>query len=413
MSSHRRILVVVTRAPRRGATLATSELVRLPPRDAALAAARLMRLGAEVRIMDQDTESLSDRTVRREARWWRAELVLLWAGGSEVADDPVPDERPLRALLSGWAPGARLLAVGPLARHYSAQLLARLPRLEGALTGGVGGALARGEALERIPGAIGRQSAGPALALLEPPTTGPESFPAWQSLPLDACAARSPDGLRSVDLLCGSHPAALCLEEVRHALHRAGARFLHFADRDLLADPERAHRIARGMLAAAPGVPWACRVRAASVAPALAVALLNGGCRQVLVAASGGPDEPGVVPMDDPQRPRLESAVESLRGVGLSTTVEHVIGRPGHDPDQLAAWQRWFADRGIVVRAHVRMVHPAPLGAERPAGPLLALEEARRRAGCWDNTLRPRDVERAVRAVSEPRRRALAAGSLA
>jgi hypothetical protein len=65
----------------------------------------------------------------------------------------------------------------------------------------------------------------------------------------------------------------------------------------------------------------------------------------------------------------------------------------------LAAWQRWYRDRRISVQAHVRVLHAGDRGAGQPD-----LAEARARAGCWDGSLRPRDVERAVRDLSERQR---------
>jgi len=79
--------------------------------------------------------------------------------------------------------------------------------------------------------------------------------------------------------------------------------------------------------------------------------------------------------------------------------VEFVIGRPGHSPAILTAWQRWFADRGIEVRALVRVAHPGSEGADR-----IGLQEAARTAGCRDNELTARDVTRLVRELTAPER---------
>ena len=70
MSSRFRILQVVTRSPARGLRFAGSEDWGLPVLDVAEDAARLLAAGAEVRVLDQDLEELSDRAVRRQARQW-------------------------------------------------------------------------------------------------------------------------------------------------------------------------------------------------------------------------------------------------------------------------------------------------------------------------------------------------------
>ncbi|HEX5010985.1 MAG TPA: hypothetical protein VFY71_11340, partial [Planctomycetota bacterium] len=160
-----RILLVVTRAPPRGPRLASSEAEGLPPRDAALLAARLIRAGADVRVLDQDSERLVDRVVRREASLWRADLVLLHAGGSFVADNPVPDPRPLRRLLSGWSWRAPLIACGPLAVRYGAELLERLPRLSGALLGDVHPSLVGAFRPGEVPGLLVRGGGDPPPAV--------------------------------------------------------------------------------------------------------------------------------------------------------------------------------------------------------------------------------------------------------
>jgi hypothetical protein len=389
-----RIMIVVTRTPPRGVGLASSEPRGLPPRDVAEAAAQLMGLGAEVRVLDQDTEGLSDRVVRREARLWRAERALLWAGGSLVADNPVPDDRPLRSLLAAWPATTACVAAGPLSLRYGAELLERLPGLAGALVGPVTPELAGGAGAGEVPGLLARGGADlPAAAA--PPAGGPW-LAAWQSLPLDACAGRAPGGQRVVDVLCADADAPTALQQVRHAVLRAGARRLAFVDRDLGAHAEFARALSRGMLAAAPGLPWIARVRADRLDPPLAVALFNGGCRELLIASPSDADAPGLPPMDDPVRPRIEGAVEACRVLGLPSPVEFVIGRPGHSREMLAAWRRWFTDRQMTVHAHVRVRHAGDAGPGEPR-----LTQARERAGCWDNELVPRDVARAVREVSD------------
>jgi hypothetical protein len=255
MSGRWRVLLVVTPSPPRGARMASSEMLGLPPRDPALLAARLFRAGAEVRVTDQRVERLVDRVVRREAALWRADLVLLHAGGSFVADNPVPDLRPLRRVLSGWSWRAPLVACGPLAVRYGAELLERVPRLAGALLGDVHPSLVGAFRPGEVPGLLVRDGAAP------PPAVAPGAgdtqapvLPAWHVLPLDACAARSPDGLHVVDVLCGGRPLELTLEEVRHAVHRGAARRLAFVDRDLGADADALRALAHAMFAAAPGL---------------------------------------------------------------------------------------------------------------------------------------------------------------
>ena len=392
MNPRFRILSIVTRAPERGPRLAGSEDWGLPGLDPVVDAARLLAAGAEVRVVDQDTESISDRSARREARQWRADLVLLHAGGNSVADNPVPDDRPLRALLSGWRGSGPVVVAGPLARHFGRELLARHGRLAGALAAHPGPELVGAWNPSAVPGLLGRDGDGP-------PADGPPAdrpLPAWHVLSLTACAARSPLGVLVLPVEAASRGVAGALEAVTHAVHRGGARRIAFLDRCFAADEQRARRITEGMLAAAPGVPWSCRVRADRVDPMLALTLANGGCRHVLLAAPAGADVPGAAPMDDPDRARIESAVESLRVVGVSVVVEFVVGRPGHTRAMLGAWQRWFRDRGIEVRAHVRVL-PGGTGE-------LGLEPARARAGCRDNELTPKDVERAVRELTAPER---------
>ncbi|MHC5209332.1 MAG: hypothetical protein ACYTG2_01270 [Planctomycetota bacterium] len=389
-----RIMIVVLRSPSRGPGLASSEPRGLPPRDVAEAAAQLMALGAEVRVLDQDTEGLSDRVVRREARLWRADCALLWAGGSLIADNPIPDARPLRSLLAGWPAASAGLAAGPLSLHYGAELLDMLPGLRGALAGPITAELAGGVEAGPVPGLLLRD--GECMPAAQGPPAGGRLPAAWQSLPLDACAGRAPGGERVIDVLCGEADASAALQQVRHAVLRAGARRLAFVDRDLGARPEFARALARGMLAAAPGLPWFARVRADHLDPPLAVALFNGGCRELLIATSAEADAPGLPPMDDPARPRIEGAVEACRVLGLFSPVEFVIGRPGHSREMLSAWRRWFADRQMTVHAHVRVLHAGDRGPGEPR-----LQEAYERAGCWDNTLGPRDVVRAVRELSD------------
>jgi hypothetical protein len=196
--------------------------------------------------------------------------------------------------------------------------------------------------------------------------------------------------------VCGAGDLDQVLESVRHAVHRAGARFIHFQDRDLMADGDRAQRLAPKMFGAAPGVGWSCRVRADNITPMQALHLFQGGCREVLVTAPSGPDALGKLPMDDPDRPALEAAVEAVRITGMSVIVEHVLGRPGHNRDTLGAWQRWYLDRSVALRPHVRLLHAGDRGSGRPT-----LDEAREGAGCWDNALRPKDIERAVRLIQK------------
>jgi hypothetical protein len=394
-----RILLVVTRTPRRGPRFASSEPLGLPPHDAVMAAAQLLHLGAEVRVLDQNLERLSDRVARREARLWRADLVLLHAGGSALADNPVPDAAPLRELLSGWPPRAPLLATGPLAGRYAEELLETIPDLLGALRRGVHPSLVGAFEPDRVPGLLFRR-AGSVVASAPAPDLQadllPDVLPAWHALPLDACGARAPGGLRVAGVLCGGSDLDAALAQVRHAVRRAGARRIAFLDRNLARDRDFVEELARSMFAAAPNVAWTCRVRADRLDPMVALALANGGCREVLVTSPSDRDAPALLPMDDPGRPRIESAVEACRVTGMPVAVEHVIGRPGHSRDNLSAWQRWFSDRHMLVHAHVRVLHAGDKGPRTPS-----LAEAAERAGCWDNALRPKDVERAVRGVSE------------
>ncbi len=406
MNQRWRIAIVVTRTPTRGLRFASSEARGLPPRDAVLLAAQLLHLGAEVRLLDQDSEKLGSRVVRREVRLWRADLVLLWAGGSFIADNPVPNAAPLRSVLSGWPGTGPVLAAGPLAARYGRELLATFPRLSGALMGLGHASLVGTWRPDHVPGLLHRLD-GQIVATPPLPADRPEDFPgvlpAWHVLPLDALDAHAPDGVRRADVVCGREGLASGLAQVRHAVHRSGARWIVFTDRDLCQDIQLVRGLSRGMFGVAPGVPWSCRVRADHLDPMAAVTLANGGCREVLVCPPVDPSAPGPAPMDDPMRARLESAVDVIRVTGMTAVVQHVIGRPGHTRDILAAWQRWFADRRMLVHAHVRVLHAGDDGEGRPT-----LIESHARAGCWQNELQPRDAERAVREVSDKTR--LAAG---
>ncbi|MCB9897154.1 MAG: hypothetical protein H6825_04030 [Planctomycetes bacterium] len=398
MKPRRRILVVELPETPRGLRMATSEADQgLPPRDVALLAARLLTLGAEVRVMDMHGEQLKPQVVRRELALWRPDLVLLRGGGGDLSDDPVPDERPLATLLSGWSWRAPVLLAGPLGRHYGVELMARHPRLVGVLAGPVTTALLDDIEPASTPGVAVPRGAELAVTSAEAGDE-PDALPAWHALPLDAYASVRPNGLRAVGIGPLRESLSRTLVEVRHAVHRAGARSLVFEDRDLGRDADLASELARAMFGAAPGIPWTARLRADSVTPSFVLALANGGCREVMIASPSEDDVPAESPMDDRARPRLESAVEAVRVTGMGVAVEHVIGRPGHDRAILAAWQRWFADRSIAVRARVRVLHA---GARGPGEP--AIEEARKRAGCWDNELQPADVEKAVRMVTAGR----------
>lgn len=392
-----RIMIVVLEESARGLRLASPEPVGLPPRDAAWLAAVWLRLGAEVRVLDEQAEGLAHRAVRRELRNWRPDLVVIHAGGPDLVDDPVPDGKALAGLLAGWAWDAPVLLAGPLARHHAAELLATHDVLAGALGGPAGSSLIGAWHPRRVPGLVTLD--GDTLVTSDAPEDElPHVLPAWHTLPMGAYAAARPDG----QLALGIGPLGDDLDriraEVRHAVNRAGARSIVFEDRDLGEQPDRAQDVARSMFAVAPGVPWSCRLRTDRVETGFVLALANGGCREVRLASPVGDDAPAATPMDDPVRPRLESAVETIRVTGMTPTVEHVIGRPGHDRAVLAAWQRWFADRGIVVRPKVRVLHA---GSRGPGAP--DLEEARRQAGCWDNELTAADVEKAVKAVTQPR----------
>jgi hypothetical protein len=363
----------------------------------ALLAARLLALRADVRVLDMQGEDLKPLSIRRELRLWRPDLVLLRGGGPDQADDPVPDERPLELLLAGWNWPAPVLVAGPLGRRYGAELVTRFAPLVGALVGPVSAALLSDFDPASTPG-VGVAIGDELSVTRAPGKVDPDVLPAWHVLPLDAYAGLRPHGRRAAGIGPLRDDRDDVLAEIRHAVHRAGARELVFDDRDLGYDPDRAADLARRMFGAAPGVPWTARLRADRVTPPFVLALANGGCRELLVVSPSDPDVPSETPMDDRARPRLESAVEAVRVTGMTVAVEHVIGRPGHDKAVLAAWQRWYADRAIVVRPRVRVLHA---GARGPGLP--RLEEARKRAGCWDNDLSPTDVEKAVRLAAAGR----------
>ena len=390
-----RVMIVVTREPTRTPQLATAEAVGIPPWDVAVLAAQLLKLGAEVRVVDQNAEQLAHRLVRREMKLWRADLVLLHAGGSHVAANPIPDGRPLGALLAGWSWPAPILACGPLAERYGEELLKTLPRLDGVLVGPVPPALAQGYE-PTMPG-IGTLKDGKLVEPVRSEEPLPKVLPAWQLLPLDSYAETSPNGQRAAVIGPLTDDIDQSLAEVRHAVRRAGARYLVFDDRDLGADPERSSRLARKMFGAAPGIPWTCRLRADRAEPAFVLTLARGGCVEVLVVPPVPHDVSAQTPMDDPARPRFEGAVEAVRVTGMNAAVLHVVGRPGQSRAMLSAWQRWFRDRRILVRPEVLLQHAGDRG---PGLPTLA--ESRKQAGCWDNGLSPQDVERAVKMLTAP-----------
>jgi len=390
-----RVMIVVTREPTRGLNQVSAEAAHGPPWDVAMMAAQLLKLGAEVRVVDQNAEHLAHRLVRREMKLWRADLVLLHAGGSHVARNPIPDARPLVSLLAGWSWPAPILAAGPLAQLYGEELLKSLPRLDGVLVGDVSAGLAAGY----DPGLPGVASLKDGHYVVSPPSSEPlpEVLPAWQLLPLDSYAATSPTGQRAAVVGPLRGDAEDALTEVRHAVRRAGARFLVFADRDLGSDRARTEKVVRSMFGAAPGIPWMCRLRADRADPAFVLMLARGGCVEVLVVPPVPRDVSAQTPMDDPVRPRFEGAVEAVRVTGMNAAVLHVVGRPGQTRAMLSAWQRWFRDRHILVRPEVLVQHAGDRGPGLPR-----LEEARRQAGCWDNALTPADVERAVKMLLAP-----------
>ncbi len=390
-----RVMIVVTKGPQRGLRLATAETVGPPSWDVAMMSARLLRHGAEVRVLDQDSEQLGHRLVRRELKMWRPDLVLLHAGGSTVAQNPVPDARPLISLLSGWDWPAPVLACGPLAHRYGAELMALLPNLEGVMLGPVGESLAREfspstPGLARLDG--GRLQCDVDVTDLAESDRENDILPAWQLFALDAYAARMTNGQRTTTVGPLRDDPDHTFREVRHAVTRSGCRALVFDDRDLGRDQEFTDEVARGMFGAAPGVPWSCRVRADHVSPSFVLTLAQGGCKEVLVVSPEDIEAEARTPMDDPVRPRLEGAVEAVRVTGMSAVVLHVLGRSGQTRPMLSAWQRWFADRRIAVRPQVLVQHAGAQGEGKPG-----LDEARAGAGCWNNELSVSDVERAVK----------------
>lgn len=382
-----RILIVIADDPLRGLRMASSEAAGGPPRDVAVLAGRLLKVGAEVRVIDMVTEHQTARVVAREARWWAADLTLVHLGGSHLANDPVPDPRPLKTLLSSWTATTPIVASGPLAWRYGAELLATLPKLSGWLAGTVSDKLVGAWQPDEVPGLTTRDGTGPA-AIADDGSV----LPAWHCLPLEQYAGRGGAAMA----VAGVGPSRGDLEavfaEVRHAVNRAGARFLFFEDRDLAADAELAEDMARHMFGIAPGVTWSCRVRADHIAPAFALALSQGACTEVLVLPEVDLNAPAHTPMDDASRPGLEAGIEAVRVAGMTAWAEHIIGRPGHTRSSLFSWQRWFKVRRIAVRPRVRLVHGGDKGVGEPT-----LAEARRRAGCWDNELTGSDVEKAVR----------------
>lgn len=399
MKARWRILIVVVPEPTRGARFANAEMPERAPREAASRAARLLRLGAEVKLLDADAEMLSPRVLAREASWWHADLVLFEAGGCELADDPMPDPRPLERLLKAkWPAGVPLVLVGALGRRYGAELLAALPRLTGVHHGDVGPWMVRGFEPETAPGLQTRQARHPSQ------TGEAEDRPGWHLLSLEAYPLVGPGGLRAVPISDRGADLEGTLEEVRHAVQRAGARHLVFEARDLGLRPEFAIEVGRRMFGAAPGVTWSCRVRADHLDPTLALALAQGACAEVLVTSPAPPEAPGLPPMDDPHRELLEAALEAVRVTGMVARAEFIIGRPGHRLATLEGWQRWFAVRGVPVTPRVRMLHAGDQGEGVPD-----LATARARAGCWDNELSPGDVEKVVRRLSD--RSAVGAGS--
>ena len=387
MSDRWRILIVIADDPLRRLRMASSEAAGGPPRDVAVLAGRLLSAGGEVRVIDMVTEHQTPRVVAREARWWAADLTLVHVGGSHLADDPVPDAKPLKALLSAWSSTQPVVAVGPLAWRYGPELLATLPRLTGWLAGTVGDELVGAWRPDEVPGLTTRDGMGPAAI-----TDDGSVLPAWHCLALEQYAGRGAAAVKvaSIGPLRGDLEAVFA--EVRHAVNRAGARFLFFEDRDLGADTQLAEDMSRHMFGVAPGVTWSCRVRADHLQPAFALALSQGACDEVLVVPDVPLSSPAHAPMDDPSRPGLEAGIEAVRVAGMTAWAEHIIGRPGHTRSSLLSWQRWFKVRRIAVRPRVRLVHAGDKGVGEPD-----LAEALRRAGCWDNELTGSDVEKAVR----------------
>lgn len=397
MRPRRRILIVVLGDPEPRPQLPTWRRRDLPPRDAALLAAQLLAWGAEVRLIDLMAEGLGHRVARREVALWRADVVLVYAGGPMADLDPVPDVDELRGLLSGDWGRTPILACGPLAAVWGPELLEAVPALAGALRGGVDEALLRG-GLEGVPGLVTRGGATDGLADAPPFPTG--VLPAWQLLPMIAYEAGGP---RAVPVLMEHAEAARTLAEVAHAIRRGGAGVLVFQDDDVLRDVELASAVARRMIATAPGVPWTVAARADHVDPLVALTLSRGGCQEVTLRWPTGRAGEGLAPLDDPHRPVIENAVDVVRVTGMSPVVEFVIGRPGHGVEVLKAWQRWFRDRDIAVRPRVRLAHPTLSGREGTG-----LEACLALAGCAANDLEPKDVQRAVRWLSARRPDAVA-----
>lgn len=389
-----RIMLVVLRDPPSAARLPRCDVFGTPPREAATLAAQFVHEGAEVRLLDQEAEQMTDRTMRREVKLWRADLVVLWAGGSMLADAPIPDAEPIASFLAGWESPCPIVLMGPLARHHGHELLERHAELVGALPGGPTKDLSRRWEPGDAPGAVVRDGD----AIRRVPGVAPDFdhdvLPAWHVLKLEAYDGDAPGHRRRLEIFVGGSVRG-ALKQAGHAVRRGGARFLVFADRDFGADLEVLEGVSRGLMGEVPGVPWACRIRADRITPAVALQLLRGGCAEVLIASPSDGASPGLAPMDDPLRSRIEAAVEAVRTTGMSPIVEHVVGRPGHTRDILAAWQRWFSDRRMVVSPTVRIVRPCDVEGDGPG-----LDEALERAGRWENELDPKDLQRAIRSVT-------------
>lgn len=397
MSRRRRVLIVVVADPEPTPQVPSWRRRDLPPRDAALLASQLLAWGAEVRVIDLVGEGLGARVARREVALWRADLVLVYAGGPTADMDPVPDIAELRRFAAGEWRRATLVACGPLAQLYGTQLLEAVPALAGALRGGISRALMEGD-LDAAPGLVRRGTEPPGD---EAPPFPDAVLPAWQLLPM---AAYEQTGPRAVPVAMAPGGAERAFAEVTHAVRRGGARVLVFEDADVLADPRAARDVSRGMMAAAPGVGWTVNARADHVDPLVALTLSRGGCRQVTLRWPSDHAGEGLPPMDDPHRPVIENAVDVIRVTGMSPVVEFVVGRPGHSLEMLEAWQRWLRDRDIAVRPRVRITHPTPWRPDHPR-----LDEALALAGCVANALEPAQVQRAVRWLSAGRTDAAAA----
>lgn len=394
MTARWRIMLVALRAPSSAERLPSTEVAGTPPRDVATLGAQLVRWGGEVRVLDQDGEQMTERTMRRELRLWRADVVVLWAGGSTLADSPIPDDEPIAAFLAGQPPACPVVVAGPLARHHGHELLERHAALTAALPGGLTKEFAKRWEPDDAPGAVVRDGGGVRVVPGEAPAFPFDVLPAWHLLKLEAYDLDAPGHRRRLEVVSGGSTAS-ALAQAGHAVRRAGARFVVFGDRDLAADAALVEGIARRITGEVPGVPWACRVRAERITPALALMLQQGGCVEVLVGSPSAPGARGLPPMDDPLRSRIESAVEAVRTTGMSPIVEHVIGRPGHTREVLAAWWRWFSDRRMVVRPRVRIVRPCDVD-----GPGPGLDEAFERAGRWENELEVKDIARAIRTLT-------------